>query len=62
MNTWPDSRLLDLFGIALPLLQAPMAGPGLHAMAIAVAQAGGLGALPCPAPCSAKPRCAANWR
>lgn len=47
MNSWPDTRLLDLFGIHLPLLQAPMAGPGLHAMAIAVAQAGGLGALPC---------------
>ena len=47
MRTWPDSRLLDLLEITLPILQAPMAGPGLHEMAIAVAQAGGLGALPC---------------
>lgn len=47
MNDWPDSRLLDLFGITLPILQAPMAGANLHEMAVAVARAGGLGALPC---------------
>lgn len=47
MSSWPDTRLLDLFGIPLPILQAPMAGPGLHEMAIAVGQAGGLAALPC---------------
>lgn len=47
MRTWPDTRLLDLFGITLPILQAPMAGHSSHEMAIAVAQAGGLGALPC---------------
>ncbi|MDB6145802.1 MAG: 2-nitropropane dioxygenase family oxidoreductase [Pseudomonas sp.] len=47
MNTWPDRRILDLFGIALPILQAPMAGASGSAMAIAVADAGGLASLPC---------------
>ena len=47
MNQWPDRRLLDLFGIELPILQAPMAGPNFSEMAIAVSQAGGLGSLPC---------------
>jgi nitronate monooxygenase len=37
----------ELFGIALPILQAPMAGAQGSAMAIAVSEAGGLGALPC---------------
>jgi nitronate monooxygenase len=44
---WPDTRLLHVLGIALPILQAPMAGAGLSALAAAVAEAGGLGALPC---------------
>lgn len=44
---WPDSRLLDLLGIELPIIQAPMAGANGSAMAIAVAEAGGLGSLPC---------------
>lgn len=44
---WPDRRLVDLFGIELPILQAPMAGAQGSALAIAVSQAGGLGALPC---------------
>lgn len=47
MSTWHDRRILDLFGIELPILQAPMAGASGAAMAIAVAKAGGLGALPC---------------
>ncbi|WDY59876.1 NAD(P)H-dependent flavin oxidoreductase [Pseudomonas sp. PSKL.D1] len=47
MSNWPDRRLLDLLGIQLPILQAPMAGASGSAMAIAVARAGGLGALPC---------------
>ncbi|MFO8044711.1 MAG: nitronate monooxygenase [Halomonas sp.] len=34
-------------GIALPILQAPMAGAQGRELAIAVARAGGLGALPC---------------
>ncbi len=44
---WPDRRLLDLFDIELPILQAPMAGSTLADMAIAVSAAGGLGSLPC---------------
>ncbi|MBA3911815.1 MAG: 2-nitropropane dioxygenase [Rhodobacter sp.] len=44
---WPDQRILDLLGIDLPILQAPMAGAGLADLAVAVAEAGGLGSLPC---------------
>jgi nitronate monooxygenase len=44
---WPDRRLLDLFRIELPIIQAPMAGANGSAMAIAVSEAGGLGSLPC---------------
>ena len=47
MTRWPDSRLLDLFNIEVPILQAPMAGATGSAMAIAVAEAGGLASLPC---------------
>jgi len=47
MTAWPDRRILDLFGIELPILQAPMAGASTAQMAIAVSEAGGLGALPC---------------
>ena len=47
MSAWPDRRILDLFGIELPILQAPMAGPATPQLAIAVAEAGGLGSLPC---------------
>ncbi len=36
-----------LFGIDLPLIQAPMAGVQGSALAIAVSNAGGLGSLPC---------------
>ena len=39
--------LLDHLGIALPVLQSPMAGVQDHALAVAVCGAGGLGALPC---------------
>lgn len=39
--------LQALLGIALPILQAPMAGAQDHALAAAVSDAGGLGALPC---------------
>jgi nitronate monooxygenase len=38
-----------LVGIALPLIQAPMAGVQGSALAIAVSEAGGLGSLPCAA-------------
>lgn len=44
---WPDRRIQDLLGIELPIIQAPMAGPVLSDMVIAVAEAGGLGSLPC---------------
>jgi nitronate monooxygenase len=44
---WPDRRLLDLLGVELPIIQAPMAGANASAMAIAVCEAGGLGSLPC---------------
>ena len=44
---WPDRRILDLFGIELPIIQAPMAGSTGSEIAIAVSEAGGLGSLPC---------------
>lgn len=47
MSTWSDRRILDLFGIDLPIVLAPMAGPGTAELAVAVSQAGGLGSLPC---------------
>ncbi len=47
MESWPDRRILDLFGIELPIVQAPMAGASGPEMAIAVSAAGGLGSLPC---------------
>ena len=46
MPMWPDRRLLDLFRIEHPILLAPMAGAMDAEIAIAVANAGGLGALP----------------
>jgi nitronate monooxygenase len=39
--------LPELLGIELPIIQAPMAGVQGSALAIAVANAGGLGSLPC---------------
>lgn len=42
-----DKRITDLFGIDLPLIQAPMASAQGSAMAAAVSRAGGLGSLPC---------------
>lgn len=47
MNAWKDQRLLDMFGINLPIIQAPMAGANGVEMVVAVGQAGGLGSLPC---------------
>jgi nitronate monooxygenase len=46
MAVWPDRRLLDLFGIEHPIVQAPMASAMDAELAIAVANAGGLGSLP----------------
>lgn len=42
---WQDRRLLDLFGIEHPILQAPMAGVTSPQMAIATSEAGGLGSI-----------------
>ena len=39
--------LQQLLGIALPIIQAPMAGVQGSALAVAVSNAGGLGSLPC---------------
>ena len=44
---WPNRKFMDLLGIDLPIIQAPLAGANGAAMAIAVAEAGGLGSLPC---------------
>ena len=44
---WPDRRILELFGIEHPIVQAPMAGANDAELAIAVSEAGGLGSLPC---------------
>src|SRR5688572_19160495 len=42
---WQDRRLLDLSGIAHPIVQAPMAGFTSPAMVVAVSEAGGLGSI-----------------
>jgi nitronate monooxygenase len=47
MSAWTDRRLIDLLGVAAPVLQAPMAGATTPAMAIGAARGGGLGALAC---------------
>jgi nitronate monooxygenase len=47
MATWTDRRILDLFGIDVPIIQAPMAGATSVDMVIAVSDAGGLGSLGC---------------
>jgi nitronate monooxygenase len=44
---WPDTRLIDLLGIEVPIIQAPMAGAVSPEMVIQVSEAGGLGSLPC---------------
>jgi nitronate monooxygenase len=44
---WPRNDLLDLLGIELPIVQAPMAGSATPALAAAVSNAGGLGSLGC---------------
>src|SRR5215469_17706398 len=44
---WPDDRLIKLFDIELPIIQAPMAGSALSDMVVAVSEAGGLGSLAC---------------
>ena len=44
---WPRTGLLDLLGIDVPIIQAPMAGAHDAELTIAVSEAGGLGSLPC---------------
>jgi nitronate monooxygenase len=44
---WPDTRLLELFDIELPIVQAPVAGAMDWELAAAAAEAGALGSLPC---------------
>jgi nitronate monooxygenase len=44
---WPDRRLLECLSLDHPIVQAPMAGAMDLELALAVAQAGGLGSLPC---------------
>ena len=46
MTRWQDRRILDMFGIEIPIIQAPMAGATTVEMVLAVAQASGLGSLP----------------
>jgi len=46
-DMWPDRRLLELFNIELPIVQAPMAGAMDWELVAAAAQAGALGSLPC---------------
>ncbi|MFE1598968.1 NAD(P)H-dependent flavin oxidoreductase [Methylobacterium sp. ID0610] len=46
MTASTDTRILDLFGIDLPIIQAPMAGATTPEMVVAVSEAGGLGSLP----------------
>src|SRR5262245_23217715 len=53
---WLDRRLIDLFGVELPIVQAPMANSGGVDMAVAVAEAGGLGSFPCSGLSDAKGR------
>ena len=42
---WPDRRLIELFKIELPIVQAPMAGAMDWELAAAAAEAGALGSL-----------------
>ncbi len=44
---WPDRRILDLFKTEFPIVQAPMAGVMDADLAMAAAQGGALGSLPC---------------
>lgn len=47
MAGWRSRRLIDRLGIAVPIIQAPMAGAGGEALAIAAMRGGALGSLPC---------------
>lgn len=47
LSMWPDRRLLESLNIDHPIVQAPMAGAMDWELVAAVAEAGGLGSLPC---------------
>jgi nitronate monooxygenase len=44
---WPDRRVIELFKIEVPIVQAPVAGAMGWELAAAAAEAGALGSLPC---------------
>jgi len=44
---WPNRRLIELLGVELPIVQAPMACAMDWELAAAAAEAGALGSLPC---------------
>jgi nitronate monooxygenase len=44
---WPNRRLIELFKIDFPIVQAPMAGAMDWQLAAAAAEVGALGSLPC---------------
>jgi len=44
---WTDRRLCDLFQVAHPIIQAPMAGASTVEMAVAAANSGIVGSLGC---------------
>src|SRR6266851_3539705 len=46
-DMWPDRRLIELFKIELPIVQAPVAGAMDWTLAAEAAAAGALGSLPC---------------
>jgi len=47
VSGWPDGRFLALSGARLPVVQAPMAGAGGVALAVAAIKGGAVGSLPC---------------
>ncbi len=47
MSMWPNRRLIELCGIELPIVQAPMAGAIDWELVAEAAEAGALGSLPC---------------
>ena len=47
MSVWPDRRFEALLGSRLPIVQAPMAGAGGVALAVAAIEGGAVGSLPC---------------
>jgi len=44
---WPDDRIQNLFGIELPIIQAPLAGVAFSEIVVGVSEAGGPGSLAC---------------